>query len=310
MSPRFIAIRCIAAFTFLLSLKPLQAAETFTVGTYNLEMYIDNVAMHHEPKSEESRAKVRESIKAMAADVLAVEEMGSTNALAELQNSLRKDGVDYPYSAYVNAYDTNLHVALLSRFPIRSQKLHNDDKYLLHGRRFKVTRGFGEFEIEVNPNYKFTVLAAHLKSKRLMAEADESEMREQEAILLREHIEEILKNNPTSNLIVLGDLNDTKDSRSIHTIIGKGVNALIDTRPAETTGNSSSTHGRKEQTRSITWTHYFAKEDTYSRIDYILASKGMAREWQAEGTHIVMIPEWGIASDHRPIVARFNADDR
>ncbi|MDB6040621.1 MAG: endonuclease, partial [Verrucomicrobiales bacterium] len=181
MSPRVIAIRCITAFTFLLFLRPVQAAETFTVGAYNLEMYIDNVAMHHEPKSEESRAKVRESIKAMAADVLAVEEMGSTNALAELQSSLRKDGVDYPYSAYVSAYDTNLHVAVLSRFPIRSQKLHNEDKYLLHGRRFKVTRGFGEFEIEVNPNYRFTVLAAHLKSKRLMAEADESEMREQEA---------------------------------------------------------------------------------------------------------------------------------
>jgi endonuclease/exonuclease/phosphatase (EEP) superfamily protein YafD len=36
----------------------------------------------------------------------------------------------------------------------------------------------------------------------------------------------------------------------------------------------------------------------------------MAREWQAEGTHIVMIPEWGTASDHRPIVARFTASDR
>ena len=246
----------------------------------------------------------------MAADVLAMEEMGSTNALAELQNSLRTDGVDYPYSGYVSAYDTNLHVAVLSRFPIRSQKLHNEDKYLLHGRRFKVTRGFGEFEIEVNPNYKFTVLATHLKSKRLMAEADESEMREQEAILLREHIEEILKNNPTSNLIVLGDLNDTKDSRSIHTIIGKGATALVDTRPAETTGNGSSTHGRRDQARLITWTHYFAKEDTYSRIDYILVSKGMAREWQADGTYIVMIPEWGTASDHRPIVARFNANER
>jgi endonuclease/exonuclease/phosphatase family metal-dependent hydrolase len=246
----------------------------------------------------------------MAADVLALEEMGSTNALYELQGSLRKEGVDYAYSAYVHGHDTNLHVALLSRYPIKSQKEHIDDKYLLHGRRFKVTRGFGEFEIEVNANYRCTVLAAHLKSKRLMAEADESEMREQEATLLREHIDEILKNSPGSNLIVLGDLNDTKDSRSIHAVIGKGATGLIDTRPAEKAGNSSSPRGRRDNARLVTWTHYFAKEDTYSRIDYILLSKGMAREWQADGTHVVVVPDWGIASDHRPIVARFITSDR
>jgi endonuclease/exonuclease/phosphatase family metal-dependent hydrolase len=303
-------MRRAAAFIFLLSLIHLRGAETFTVGAYNLEMYIDTVAMRHEPKSEESRAKVRESIKTMAADVLALEEMGSTNALSELQGSLRKEGVDYAYSAYVHGHDTNLHVALLSRYPIKSQKEHTDDKYLLHGRRFKVTRGFGEFEIEVNANYRCTVLAAHLKSKRLMAEADESEMREQEAILLREHIDEILKNSPGSNLIVLGDLNDTKDSRSLHAIIGKGATGLIDTRPAEKAGNSSLPRGRRDNARLVTWTHYFAKEDTYSRIDYILLSKGMAREWQADGTQVVVVPDWGTASDHRPIVARFVASDR
>jgi len=123
------------------------AAETFTIGTYNVEMYLDYPALQHEVKSEDSRAKVRESIKQMAADVLAIEEMGSTNALAELQTSLRHEGLNYRYSAHVDGYDTNLHVALLSKFPILSQKSHTDDKFLLHGRRFKVTRGFGEFEI-------------------------------------------------------------------------------------------------------------------------------------------------------------------
>ncbi len=260
-------------------------------------MYLDYPALQHEVKSEESRAKIRESIKLMAVDVLVIEEMGSTNALAELQTSLRHEGLDYRYSAHVDGYDTNLHVALLSKFPILSQTFHVDDKYLLHGRRFKVTRGFGEFEIEVNSDYRFTILAAHLKSKRLLAEADESEMREQEAVLLREHVNEILARNREVNLVVMGDLNDTKDSRSIRTIIGNGQTALIDTRPAELHGEESVGNGRSSA-RLITWTHYFAKEDTYSRIDYILLSRGMAREWVPRESRVIAVPNWGIASDH------------
>mgnify|MGYP001547556216 CR=1 FL=1 len=62
---------CLAVFSCLVLTFRTRAAETFTIGTYNLEMYLDSPALQHEPKSEESKAKVRESIKLMAADVLA-----------------------------------------------------------------------------------------------------------------------------------------------------------------------------------------------------------------------------------------------
>jgi exonuclease III len=51
--------------------------------------------------------------------------------------------------------------------------------------------------------------------------------------------------------------------------------------------------------------HYFGKDDTYSRIDYILLSPAMARNWLKSGTYAATVPNWGIASDHRPIVAAF-----
>ena len=61
---------------------------------------------------------------------------------------------------------------------------------------------------------------------------------------------------------------------------------------------------------TVTWTHYFGQEDTYSRIDYIFLSSGMAREWNATETYVLAAPNWGLASDHRPIVAAFWAENR
>ena len=54
---------------------------------------------------------------------------------------------------------------------------------------------------------------------------------------------------------------------------------------------------------------YFV-EDSFSRFDYILASEGMAKELDRAGTRIHTMADWGVASDHRPVVARFVAVDR
>ncbi len=285
-------------------------AETFRVATYNLAGYLAEAAPRRRAKSPESKAMVRESIRALRPDVLAMQEMGGTNALLELQESLKAEGLNLPHWEYVSGYDTNIHVAVLSRFPLTARRPHTNDNFLLHGRRFHVSRGFAELDIRVTAAYSFTLIAAHLKSKVGAALVDETELRLEEAKALREKIDARLAADPNANLVVLGDFNDTRDSATTKAIIGRGKLKLLDTRPAERNGDPVPSSAKSPEPRNVNWTYYYPKEDAYTRIDFLLLSPGMAREWRPEGTYVLTIPNWGLASDHRPIVAEFEAQDK
>jgi len=285
-------------------------AETFRVATYNVENYVLEDAGTRSAKPDDAKAKVRESLRALKPDVLALEEMGSTNALLELRDSLKAEGLDLPYWEHITAFDTNIHVAILSKFPFAARHPHTDDSFLLSGRRYRVGRGFAEVDIQVNTNYSFTLIAAHLKSKRIVAQADQAEWRLEEAKLLREKVDACLAANPNANLVVVGDFNDGKDSPSTKAVIGRGRNKLIDTRPAERNGDNVPNANPNWEPRNVTWTHFYGKEDIYSRIDFILISPGLAREWVKKETYVLAIPNWGVGSDHRPVVATFEAADK
>jgi endonuclease/exonuclease/phosphatase family metal-dependent hydrolase len=302
-------LRLMAIFALLSPV--LVRAETFRIAEYNVENYLDQpTETRRSVKSDAAKAKIRESIRAMKPDVLALEEMGSTNALLELRASLKTEGLDFPYWEHVSGFDTSIHLALLSRFPIIARRPHTNENFLLDGRRFSVSRGFLDVDIQVNTNYSFTLLGAHLKSKRPVPEGDEAELRLQEARLLREKVDAILKANTNANLVVLGDFNNTKDSPSTKAIVGTGKFKLVDTRPAERNGDDAPNHNPRFSPMNVTWTYYYGVEDSYSRIDYILLSPGMAREWVKSETYVLALPNWGMGSDHRPIVAAFEAGDK
>jgi endonuclease/exonuclease/phosphatase family metal-dependent hydrolase len=200
-------------------------------------------------------------------------------------------------------------VAVLSKLPIVARHPHTNDAFLLDGRRFYVSRGFIEVDIRVAPNSTFTLIAAHLKSRRPVPDADQAEERFEEARILRNIIDEHFKANPNAKLIVLGDFNDFKSSDPIKKIIGHGRFKLTDTRPAERNGDNTPAEKPWFAPRDITWTYYYGVEDTYSRVDYILLSPAMARDWVKNETYVLTMPNWGVGSDHRPILATFNVKD-
>lgn len=302
---------CFIGMAFVLSGAVPLHAETFRVATYNLENYLDQpTESRPHPKSAEARAKIREGLRALKPDVLALQEVGTTNALLELRDSLKAEGLDLPFWEHVRGFDTNIHVAVLSRFPFTARRPHTNETFLLGGRRFRVSRGFAEVDVKVPPNFSFTLISAHLKSRRPIPDADEAEMRLEEARILRKIIDADLAARPQAKLIVLGDFNDLPNSASTKELIGRGRTKLIDTRPAERNGDDAPNENPRYEPRRITWTHYYGVEDSFSRIDYILLSPGLARNWVTNETYVLTISNWGVGSDHRPLVATFDANGR
>jgi endonuclease/exonuclease/phosphatase family metal-dependent hydrolase len=163
-------------------------------------------------------------------------------------------------------------------------------------------------DIQAAPNSTFTVIVAHLKSKLPSPESDEAEERLGEARVLRGIIDARLAREPDAKFVVLGDFNDTRDSAPIREIIGRGKRKLFDTRPAERNGDTIHAEPPYYEPRNVSWTYFYGKDDEYSRIDYILLSPALKRNWLANETYAPAISNWGMASDHRPITAGFTTD--
>jgi endonuclease/exonuclease/phosphatase family metal-dependent hydrolase len=292
---------------FLICLLPSARAQSqiFRLATFNVENYLDAASASRHVKSAGAQAKVRDCILAIKPDIIALQEMGATNALLDLQSNLKSRGLDLPFWDETMGFDTNIHLAVLSRFPIVARRPHTNENFLLDGRRLFVSRGFAELDLQVNPRYTFTLIAAHLKSRRPSTIADEEEWRYEEAAALRRVIDARFAEDPAQNIAVLGDFNDVQDSKPVRAIMGRGTTRLFDSRPAERNGDDEASADGGRQARRITWTHYYAKDDTYSRIDYILLGRGLQTHWLKDETYILTAPNWGLASDHRPLVAGF-----
>lgn len=274
------------------------AADEFSVMTYNLHQYAladrDGDGQKSEPKPEAERAAAADLIAQARPDVLAVQEIGGPAVFEEFRYALASRGLDYGHAEYLQRGESEINLAVLSRFPIVSRQPHTDDRYSIGTAEIPVLRGFADVEIEVNPQYRFRLLVAHLKSKVFHA-LGQTEMRRNEARLLNKHVRAILKENPEANLLVAGDFNDTYRSAALREALGEQGGLLADLRPADADGD--------------VWTRFEPAFDEYARIDYLLASRGMLPEVVREKTRVVHGPLAYQASDHRPVMAVFKAVD-
>lgn len=294
------AVCWLASLFFCLHL----GAEEIVFAAYNVQNYlpmdrrVEGKNLKNAPKPEaeiEAAIKVLTTIKP---DILGVVEIGDESMVADLQKRLKAAGLDYPHREWVQGADEVRHVALLSRFPIVARNSRGDVSFDLNGKLERINRGILDATVEVNPNYKLRLVGAHLKSRRTVEEYDEAWMRAKEAWFLRDHLNRILEADPQANLLLFGDLNDTKNNYPIRELIGKKgtPNYMMDLWLHDS---------RKER-----WTHYWKTADEYARIDYIMVSPAMTKEINFEKSGINDSPFWNDASDHRAIYTTISAENK
>ncbi len=272
---------------------------------YNLRNYlpmkrrVNGVSTEDAPKPDDEIAALVKTIAAVKPDIVGICEIGGAAYVKDFQDRLNKAGIDLPHVERVDAateYERNL--ALLSRFPIVARHSRDDLTYLIGDQRLPFQRGILDVTIAPTPHYRLRLVGLHLKSKREVPEADQALMRRNEARLARQHIDAVLQGEPGVNLLVYGDLNDTKNEAPVRTLRGRyrsdGYLSMINVEDAS----------------GFRWTHYWNYADIYARLDYILASKGMLPEIDKKKSFIPHGEDWYLASDHRPLVVTILPRDR
>lgn len=225
-------------------------------------------------------------------DVVGVAEIGTAADLADLQERLAKAGCRLPHSHFTGGSDPVRHLALLSRFPIRTTAKPKETEFKIKGRSYTINRGILDATI-VRGGRDYRFLGVHLKSKRDVPGIDQETMRIHEARLLRRHVDAILKKDRRARLIVYGDFNDTRKSVAMRTVTGNyGAWNYLTAIPFR-------------DSRGHAWTHHWEYQDIYSRIDFVAVTEAMKSAVDFRASYIVDDDGWETASDHRPLLAIF-----
>lgn len=260
-------------------------------AAYNLENYLSMERGGGEaPKPEHEIAAIVRIVQAIHPDILGICEMGPRDQFEDFKKRLAEAGLGFVDFEFVDGPDAQRHLALLSRHPIVARQPLADVPFTLNGRREKVKRGFLDVTVKVNDGVTLRLVGAHLKSKLAAVEGD-ALLRRHEAHLLREHVAKIIADDPSANLLLYGDFNDTKNEAEVQEIMGpRGAPDHMAELPLKDSVGDR-------------WTQYWKVADVYSRIDFIFASPALLPGVVLAKSSVYRADGWNEASDHRPIIA-------
>jgi endonuclease/exonuclease/phosphatase family metal-dependent hydrolase len=236
------------------------------------------------PKPEKERASVISIVASEKPDVFGVCEIGAKTDLLEIQASLKAAGLDLPHMHFTGGQDTTRHLGILSRYPIITTAEPAEKVYKLNGKDYQMQRGILDATIKTPDGRSWRFLGVHLKSKRDVEDGDQEQMRINEAQLLRKHIDSIIADDPKARLLCYGDFNDTRGTSAIRIVTGPN-NSPRNMMPL----------GLKDS-RGEYWTHFWAKEDVYSRFDYIFVSQDLKKDVSFQDCKILDPENWNDAS--------------
>lgn len=271
---------------------------SFRIASYNvLNLFdkIDDPDKRDEgtyPKSADSIAALADVIESSEADIIALQEVENIEVLTEFrnQNGLKDD---YPHVVLVEGNDgRGIDVALLSKHPVDNVVSHKDETFPVRGQKDRgFLRDLLQADIDIPQYGPVRFFLNHFASKRGGKRSDY--MREAEAKAAREIIKRETADFPSQKYVMLGDFNDTPESKSVKILTKEDKDGwgLVDAFREEPETVSYPTRERT------------AKKWGYKRIDHILMSPEMAATQVEEQAH--KHPDSEEASDHWMVSADF-----
>jgi len=199
----FLRLRRYGILLLLLLLQVSAPARTLKIASWNVENLFDMQREGTEYEEylpglhnwtarilEKKLTRLAEVICDLDADVLALQEVENDRALRRLQKMLGRVGCPYPYRAVTQSPPTAVHVAVLSRRPLRKRR----DVFVTRtGRQRSI------LEVEIADKIPLRLFVNHWRSKR----APESER-----ILYAKALKRRLRKLPAgSEYLLLGDFN-------------------------------------------------------------------------------------------------------
>jgi endonuclease/exonuclease/phosphatase family metal-dependent hydrolase len=263
-----------------------QHSGTFRFVSYNLKNWL--TSSQNPEKSDVSKNAIIGILASSEADVIGLSEIGSEADVLEVRKLLKQAGNDLPYFHHTGGTDPIRHLGILSRFPITSKQ---QPEITISNTEHSMQRGILDVTIEIN-GQPTRFIGLHLKSKRIVPDYDQAELRVREAEHVRKHIDSIFSDNPETRLIAYGDFNDHTQSLSTKTILGNYRSPYL--TPVDVRDRDGET-----------WTYHFGAQDSYSRIDYITVSKSLKPHIDKTASRIIDSANWNQASDHRAVMVSF-----
>ncbi len=170
VKPRIKIIIISILLTFLYSIASTEA-KTFKIASYNLENlfdltkdgteyieYIPNTSSGWNKNIAEIKiTNIAKVVRGLEADVVALQEVESKEALILLRNELKKINLDYPYLEIGDSKATPVKCAILSKFPI----INKEEIWVDNG----FARNILKVTLDVDGNH-FILFINHWKSKR------------------------------------------------------------------------------------------------------------------------------------------------
>lgn len=251
---------------------------TLRVATFNLKDFFAARTEEERGTVEAKLTNVAESLRRARADVVALQEVGSTELLARLVEAVAELGYEPPVTGSEDR--RGIRNVILSRLPIVWAQVHEAKslpfpRFVLgdpepFGERIPLRRGIVHVRVEADALGEVDVLTAHFKSNLPVAQRDEAGasipdttplgvgesavrslvMRAAEALHVRRIVDGIFERSPDHAIVVMGDLNDTLESlplrlvRGIDTTSKHHLRAAVELLPEE--ARYSSFHGGEE----------------------------------------------------------------